>query len=199
MAVEMFDAPLRDDERAQLLAFVDAPVPSGFADRVVTAWTEERTDPAPEPSRVVPLLRRRHRRRLRVTVAAIVSIAATLLVAWWSRAAMVERSEARERTARLAARQLDPPPALARMRVDAHALLAANCAPCHDSTASGADGDALEVFDLQHPAWWLSMSDRQLRVVIDRMATRDGVSPDDVAGIARWVAGELEFRGGGRT
>jgi mono/diheme cytochrome c family protein len=193
MADEMFDAPLRDDERAELLAFVDGPVPSGFADRVVSAWTEEH---AGAVTRALPFHRRRS---VRVAVAALVSIAAALLVAWWSRTAMIERSEARERTARLAATQLDPSPALARSRADAHALLAANCAPCHDSTASEADVSALEVFDVRDARWWLTLSDRQLRVVLDRMSSDDGVTPDELAGIAGWVAAEIDFRTGGST
>jgi hypothetical protein len=161
----------------------------------MSAWKEE-TVVAPEPSfgvaatpNVVPLLRRRS---VRVVVAALVSLAAAVLVAWVSRSAMVERSEARERV-------VEPPVALAGMRVEAHTLLAAHCAPCHDSIALDAESDALEVFDVQDSRWWLTMSDRQLRVIVDRMASRDGMSTDDIAGITNYVAAELEFRAGGHT
>jgi mono/diheme cytochrome c family protein len=196
MRDEIMDAPLRDDERAQLLSFVDDAVPAGFADRVVAAWKEE-ARVTPEPTRiVVPLLRRRS---FRVIVAACVSLAAALLVAWFSRAAMVERSEARERVARLAAPDVEPPVALTQMRAEAHTLLAVHCSPCHDSTAFDAEGEALDVFDVQDSRWWLTMSDRQLRVVIDRMASRDGMSPDDIEGIASYIEAELDYRGGGPT
>ena len=57
MRDEIVDAPLRDDERARLFAFVDDEVPAGFADRVVAAWEEE-AGVTPEPT-VVPLPRRR--------------------------------------------------------------------------------------------------------------------------------------------
>jgi mono/diheme cytochrome c family protein len=194
MRDEIMDAPLRDDERAQLLAFVDDAVPAGFADRVVTAWKDEagvRSAPA-----VVPLLRRRS---FRVIVAACVSLAAALLIAWFSRTAMVERSEARERVARLAAPEVEPPVALTQMRAEAHTLLAVHCSPCHDSTAFDAEGQALDVFDVQDSRWWLTMSDRQLRVVIDRMASRDGMSPDDIEGITSYIEAELDYRGGGPT
>jgi mono/diheme cytochrome c family protein len=199
MADEMFDAPLRDDERAELLAFVDEPVPAGFADRVVLVWRQEGDDQARGTKSVADAVPLRRRRSVRVAVAAIVSLAAVLLVAWWSRTAMVERSEARERVARLAAPEIAPPAALARMRVDAHALLATNCSPCHDSTASDAESGALDVFDVREARWWLTMSDRQLRVVIDRMSSRDDMTDDDIAGIARYVEAELEFRAGGPT
>ncbi len=199
---ETLEAPLRDHERAQLFAFVDEPVPAGFADRVVTAWTQERAastpiespSPAAEPS--VLLLRRRS---MRIAVAAIVSLAAVLLVAWFSRTALIERNEARERMARLAAREAEVPAALARMRLDAHALLAAHCVPCHDSTASTADAAALDVFDVQDPSWWLAMSDRQLRIVVDRVSSSADMGADEIAGIERYVQAELDFRAGGPT
>ena len=198
MADEMLDAPLRDE----LFAYVDEPVPAGFADRVMSAWKEEdRVTPEPSfgvastPS-VVPLLRRW---LFRVAVAVLVSLAAAVLVAWVSRSAMVERSEARERAARLAAPVIEPPVALARMRADAHTLRAAHCAPCHDSTAMDAENDALEIFDVQDSRWWLTMSDRQLRVVVDRMTSRDGMTPDDIAGITSYIEAELDFRAGGHT
>jgi mono/diheme cytochrome c family protein len=136
---------------------------------------------------------------MRIAVAAMVSLAAALFVAWWSRAAVVERDEARERAARLATPEIDPPEQLIRMRTDAHALLAAHCAPCHDSMATAPDAEALGVFDVQDSRWWLAMSDRQLRIVIDRMAGSEGMSPADIAGIESYVQAELDFRVGGPT
>ena len=193
----MSDEQLRDDERAELLSWLDGPVPDGFADRVVEAWADEAADVDPgegdAAAKVVPLWRRRS---FRATVAAVVSIAAALLVAWLTRDAMIERAEARARAARLSAPDVDPPPALARLRVDAHVLLTEHCAPCHDSTATTAERNALDVFDVRADRWWLTMSDRQLNTVVDRMSTREGMTPEVIAGIATYVKAELDFRTG---
>jgi mono/diheme cytochrome c family protein len=145
-------------------------------------------------TKVVPWWRRRS---FRTTVAAVASIAAALLVAWLTRDAVIERTEAREQAARLAAPDVEPPAALARLRADAHVLLAEHCAPCHDSTTAESENDAVAVFDVRADRWWLTLSDRQLGIVVDRMTNRDGMTPDVIDGIATYVAAELDFRRGG--
>ena len=70
-------------------------------------------------------------------------------------------------------------------------LRRSGCQGCHDSDVSVAHTDALEQFDLKDPKWSDGMTDRQLPLVLRRMAERPKA---DLAIVRRFVDGELKAR-----
>ena len=196
---------LSGEHRAALAAWAEHSAPDDFADRVVANLGVAELDGdadddlpgAPSSSTASVVIELQRARRLRRSVVAIAcALAAAVLIGYWVRGLVIENREYEERLARLVAAQPDPSPELASLRVAAHTTFARHCTPCHDSADGSAKGDALEVFDVQDRRWWLSMSDRQLEVALTRMATEDGVGPQERRGIAAYVEAELAYRGG---
>ena len=70
---------------------------------------------------------------------------------------------------------------------DAGLVLAEHCAPCHDSTAPDSTIEALLVFDLEHPQWWLPLSDAQLVNVRTRIQELEHTSNDQRRRVSAFV------------
>lgn len=71
-----------------------------------------------------------------------------------------------------------PEPVLEVLGREAGIVLAEHCSPCHDSTAPDASLEALLVYDLEQPQWWLTLSDVQLEDVRMRIQGLGAASDD---------------------
>jgi hypothetical protein len=72
-----------------------------------------------------------------------------------------------------------PETMLAVLGAEAGLVLAEHCMPCHDSTDPGANPGALQVYDLDQPQWWLTMSDAQLEEARTRVQQLETASDDE--------------------
>lgn len=72
-----------------------------------------------------------------------------------------------------------PEPVLAVLGAAAGTVLAQHCSPCHDSTDPEAKPAALDVFDLEQPQWWLTMSDARLEEARTRVQELGAASDDE--------------------
>jgi len=191
--------------RAALLRWVDSlgpQAPRGFADDVLAKLrspsavlaTDEPLLPAfvAIPTATAPR-RRSLRRWLTIGASALAAAALVLLIARNLRA----HEEAGERAQRLVALELPPSTSLLELRTAALATLQAQCTPCHSSTSGDAVPGALEVFDVEDPRWYLSMSERQLGVALRRL---DGaVETAEREGFRAYVDGEIAHRASAPT
>jgi hypothetical protein len=198
------DAGLDAHSRAALLRWIDtldADAPSGFADGVLARMEQQARGArlalaADEPllpafvevPTAAPSRRRSLRRWLTIGASVLAAAALVLLIARNLRA----EAEHGERTDRLAALELPPSASLLELRAAALATLQAECTPCHSGTSSDAVTGALEVFDVEDPRWYLSMSERQLGVAIRRI---DGaVETAEREGFRAYVDAEIAHR-----
>jgi hypothetical protein len=85
-------------------------------------------------------------------------------------------------------------PDLAVLGAGAGAVLAQHCMPCHDSTDPAAKPDALQVFDLEQPQWWLTMSDAQLVEARTRVQELAAATDDERWRLAAFVEDQLHRR-----
>jgi hypothetical protein len=195
------DAGLDAHGRAALLRWVDAlereePAPTDFAERVLAGFSSEQL-PDGEPllppfvalPTIVPMARRRRLRRWLAAGAGL--LAAAVLVLFIGRSLRAD-VEARERSARIAALEIPPAASLLELRSVALATLQAECTPCHSSSSASAVSGALEVFDVDDPRWYLSMSERQLGVAAGRIEDSD--DPTVREGFRAYVDAELAHR-----
>lgn len=65
------------------------------------------------------------------------------------------------------------------LAAEAGAVLATHCSPCHDSEDPEAKPEAVRVFDVAQPQWWLTMSDAQLDDTRTRVQTLGAASEDE--------------------
>lgn len=192
---------LNDHERAALADWADdGDVPDGFEDRVVAAYLGRgerqgegdsdaggaeaavaRSRAAASEGRVV---------RLVGWAAAIAAAAAVMLmVRVLPRASEVELVAEAQSEAGEPSRSVEPPraetsspspePALVVLGAAAGSVLAQHCSPCHDSTDPERKPAALDVFDLEEPQWWLTMSDAQLEEARMRVQELGAASDDE--------------------
>lgn len=201
MSAHELDDGLDARARAALLRWNDTygtDAPHGFADRVlarVGVSSQDDDEPllppyVPVPD-VVPIAaaRRRPLRRW-LTIGAAV-LAAAVLVLFVGRTLRAE-VEGNERAQRLAVLETPADASLLELRSAALETLAAECTPCHSSTNEESVSGALEVFDVQDPRWYLSMSDRQLGVAVRRL---DGtVGGDEADRFRAYVDAEIAHR-----
>ena len=201
MTAHDLDEGLDARGRVALLRWIDthgAEAPRGFADRVLAGVGEaplgddEPLLPAfvamPD---VVPLQspRRRPLRRWLTIGAAVLAAAVLVLFVGRTLRAGVEGTE---RAQRVAALDLPPSASLLDLRSAALATISAQCTPCHSSTSGDAVPGALEVFDVEDPRWYLSMSERQLGVAMRRL---DGsVGSDEADRFRAYVDAEIAHR-----
>ncbi len=201
MTAHDLDNGLDARARAALLRWMathDGDAPSGFADRVLAGVSAAplpddepllpRFVPVPE---VVPLssARRRPLRRWMTIGAAVLAAAVLVLFVGRTLRAGVEGTE---RAQRLAALDASPSTGLLELRSAALETLTTECAPCHSSTNEKSVSGALEVFDVQDPRWYLSMSERQLGVAARRL---DGtVGGDEADRFRAYVDAEIAHR-----
>jgi hypothetical protein len=210
------DSPgaLSSDDRAALAAWADeGDLPEGFADRVVVAFLAEAAgdvNRADAYEAVVPIEPRAtvgggKLLRLVGFVAAIAAAAAVMLmVRVLPRASEVEVVSAHaceHAGAKAAPTPTDPPiaagpslraPELAVLGAQAATVLAQHCSPCHDSTDPDANPSALQVFDLEQPQWWLTMSDAQLEQARTRVQELGAASDDERARVKAFVQAQLQ-------
>jgi hypothetical protein len=183
MIVDRFDEELTEQ-------WTGADASPGLADRVVTAWAEERA----RSQRAMSVAARRRRVLPWVLGAASVLAAAVLVLVL--RDAVIARADAREVAARMAAPEREVPETLAELRAETGDTLARHCVPCHDGAHEDRKPGALRVFDVRAEKWWMTMSDRQLPVLAGRIDGNDDASADERAVVHRWVDAELSHRGG---
>lgn len=194
---------LRSDERAALAAWADeGDLSDGFGDRVVATFLAERLGQAEEEA---PEARARAREggvvRVIGLVAAIAAAAAVMLMVMVlpRASAGVEVADARgwdqgidelglvvvsEET-----RALEPS-----RGARAAAVLAQHCAPCHDSSDPEGKPQALDVFDLEQPQWWITMSDAQLEEARLRVQELGAATEEERGRVAGFVETELARR-----
>lgn len=204
MTAHDHDAGLDAHSRAALLRWIDtldAEAPSGFADGVLAQLQGQARAPrlalaADEPllpafvavPTTAPSRRRSLRRWLTIGASVLAAAALVLLIARNLRA----QAEEGERAERLVALELPPSASLLEMRAAALATLQAECTPCHSGASTEAVPGALEVFDVEDPRWYLSMSERQLGVAMRRI---DGaVETAEREGFRAYVDGEIAHR-----
>lgn len=84
-----------------------------------------------------------------------------------------------------------PEQAFAVLGADATLVLAQHCSPCHDSLDSEANPGALDVFDLEEPQWWLTMSDAQLEEARTRVQELGDASDDERRTLDAFVEARL--------
>jgi hypothetical protein len=189
MTAHDHDVGLDAHSRAALLHWIDsldAEAPSGFADGVLARM---RDAPAAALADDAPAAtRRRSRKRWLATGAAVLAAAALVLFIGRSLRASAEAGERAERLAL----EVPASASLLELRSAALATLQAQCTPCHSSTSGEAVRGALEVFDVEDPRWYLSMSERQLGVAMRRL---DGaVETAEREGFRAYVDGEIAHR-----
>lgn len=95
---------------------------------------------------------------------------------------------------RAEARAGRPEPNLAVLGAQAATVLAQHCSPCHDSTDFEANPNALQVFDLEQPQWWLTMSDAQLEEARTRVQQLGAATEDERRRVAAFVEVQLRQR-----
>ena len=203
MNVHDHDAGLDAHSRAALLRWVDSlgpQAPRGFADDVLAKLRSPSAvlaedEPLLPAFVAIPTAPRRRslRRWLTIAGSALAAAALVLLIARNLRA----HEEAGERAQRLVALDLPPSASLLELRTAALATLQAQCTPCHSSTSGESVPGALEVFDVEDPRWYLSMSERQLGVALRRL---DGaVETAEREGFRAYVDGEIAHRASAPT
>jgi len=199
------------NERAALAAWADeGEVPDGFADRVVAAYLAERLgdfeseseseseSEAGEAATAEPRVAASDGRLIRVVglVAAFAAAAAVMLmVRVLPRASEVEVVAAADVVAPSRAEppvaETFPAPApetvISVLGLEAGMVLAEHCTPCHDSTAPEANPAALQVYDLEQPQWWLTMSDAQLEDLRMRIQELEAASDDQRRRVSTFV------------
>jgi hypothetical protein len=191
------DAGLDAHARAALLRWLedhDTGAPSGFADRVLARGHEPLADDEPllPPFVVLPTAtprRRPLRRWLAIGASVLAAATLVLLIARNLRAGV----EADERAQRIAAVEVPATAELLALRSAALATLRAECTPCHTRSSADAIPGALEVFDVEDPRWYLSMSERQLGVAVRRIDGTE-VQTAEREGFHAYVDGEIAHR-----
>jgi hypothetical protein len=203
---EVFGA-LDDEERAALAAWADdGDGPDDFSDRVVAAFMAERVgaaagdDAEVEAAAVRTSARTGEGRVVRVVglCAAIAAAAAVMLmVRVLPRSADAEATDtavaagvgvsgepaAEATVGGAAAERVD----LMALGADAAAVLAVHCSPCHDAEDPEAKPEALRVFDIRQPQWWITMSDAQLEEARTRVQELGAASEDERRTVTAFV------------
>jgi hypothetical protein len=87
-----------------------------------------------------------------------------------------------------------PQPDLAILGAQAATVLAQHCSPCHDSTDPEANPNALQIFDLEQPQWWLTMSDAQLEDARTRVQELEAATDDERGRVKAFVEVQLRQR-----
>jgi hypothetical protein len=203
------DAGLDAHARAALLRWLedhDTGAPSDFADRVLARGRESGPEgrgdepladhePLLPPFVALPTATPRRQRSVRrwlaVGASVLAAAALVLLIGRTLRAGV----EADERAERVAAVELGASADLLALRTAALATLQEQCTPCHSRSSAEAVPGALEVFDVDDPRWYLSMSERQLGVAMRRI---DGTAAETAEreGFHAYVDGEIAHRRG---
>jgi hypothetical protein len=80
-----------------------------------------------------------------------------------------------------------PETVIAVLGAEAGLVLAEHCMPCHDSTDPEANPGALQVYDLEQPQWWLTMSDAQLEEARTRVQQLEAASDDERRRVSAFV------------
>jgi len=177
------ESSLTASEREALLRWVSPAVPLDFADRVTEVWMEECRRPV---ATVIEPDASSWRRSTLTMLTALAALAAALVV-WMVSASWVgRRSDPEEIVAS----------ELARHREDARTVLLERCQPCHDGRLAGQDEHAIAVFDLNHPNWWASLSERQVVAVHDKLVAMRGATPHERGRVSDFVDAELASRRG---
>jgi hypothetical protein len=201
------DSPgaLSSEDRAALAAWADeGDIPDGFADRVVVAFLAEQADdedPAVEREPAVTVEPRaavgggRLLRMVGLVAAVAAAAAVMLMVRVLPRASEVEVVSARapaptDRPEETRTGLQEPDAAV--LGAQAATVLAQHCTPCHDSTDPDANPNALQVFDLEQPQWWLTMSDAQLEDVRTRAQELGAATDDERARVKAFVQAQLQ-------
>jgi len=168
-----YEPELESDERDALRSvFLSgaSDVPQGFADRVAHQAASE------------------HAERVAVASRRVREAAPPSWAAWWI--GMVAAAAAIVLALVLMVRDTGDDSddvALAAERV-----LLRECTPCHVGEASGAEADALAVFDLRDPRWQDGLSSAQLEMIPARVAERGNAI--EIAGVRRFVDAQLARR-----
>ncbi|HET6584243.1 MAG TPA: hypothetical protein VFG69_12360 [Nannocystaceae bacterium] len=202
------DAGLEAPARAALLRWLadhDTGAPAGFADRVLACRREPGAahdaladdEPLLPPFVALPIAlprKRPVRRWLAVGTSVLAAAALVMFIARTLRAGV----EADERAVRVAAAEIPASAELLAMRTAALATLQQQCMPCHSRSSADAVPGALEVFDVEDPRWYLSMSDRQLGVAARRI-DGTGIAAAEREGFHAYVDGEIAHRASGHA
>lgn len=196
------DAGLDAHARAALLRWLedhDTGAPSGFADRVLARGPERRAyEPLPADEPLLPAFlalplttprKRPMRRWLAIGASVLAAAALVMFIALTLRAGV----EADERALRAAAVEIPASADLLALRTAALATLQEQCMPCHSRSSADAVPGALEVFDVEDPRWYLSMSERQLGVAVRRIDGTD-VQTAEREGFHAYVDAEIAHR-----
>ncbi|MCX4245380.1 hypothetical protein OEB96_32440 [Paraliomyxa miuraensis] len=209
---------MNDDERAALAAWADDDDPSdAFTEKVLCAWFAEQAGSTEEGVVEEPALTSEpraaaSRRRAVGWVGALATAAVVMLmVRVLPRASEVERETAGHACAPAMAQERGPADERGRhepmtpgavsaepestvLGAQAGQVLAHHCNPCHDSTLPDAKTGALEVFDLDKPYWWSTMSDAQLEDASLRVRELAGSTDDERERVGTFVQAELQRR-----